>query len=170
MSSIDWVDLAKSQKVVKTKDERSCGNLMAEYKDNIIIIEGVIKSHEYMVPKSSDSLQWKWNLPWYTIWYVVKFRILTTHRWMVQKTWSLSTYKCYRITRICEMKFQINLCTYSTHNQYIGHNLSKLPQHMYNNQSRMMYPIFMVGSFYHHGKYMDMKRWYLKIYMTHLSK
>jgi hypothetical protein len=53
MSSIDWVDLAKSQKLVKTKDERSCGNLMAEYKDNIIIIEGVIKSHEYMVPKSN---------------------------------------------------------------------------------------------------------------------
>jgi hypothetical protein len=52
MSSIDWDGLAKSQKVVKTKDERSCGNLMAEYKDNIIIIEGVIKSHEYMVPKS----------------------------------------------------------------------------------------------------------------------
>ena len=52
MSSIDWDDLTKSQKVVKTKDERSCGNLMAEYKDNIIIIEGVIKSHEYMVPKS----------------------------------------------------------------------------------------------------------------------
>ena len=32
MSSIDWDDLAKSQKLVKTKDERSCGNLMAEYK------------------------------------------------------------------------------------------------------------------------------------------
>ena len=53
MSSIDWDDLAKSQKLVKTKDERLCGNLMAEYKDNIIIIEGVIKSHEYMVPKSN---------------------------------------------------------------------------------------------------------------------
>jgi hypothetical protein len=25
---------------------------MAEYKDNIIIIEGSIKSHEYMIPKS----------------------------------------------------------------------------------------------------------------------
>ena len=52
MSSIDWDDLAKSQKIVKTKDERSCGNLMAEYKDNIIIIEGSIKSHEFMIPKS----------------------------------------------------------------------------------------------------------------------
>jgi hypothetical protein len=52
MSCFDWDDLAKSKKVVKTKDERSCGNLMAEYKDSIIIIEGTIKSHEYVVPKS----------------------------------------------------------------------------------------------------------------------
>ena len=52
MSSIDWDDLAKSQKIVKTKDERTCGNLMTEYKDNIIIIEGIMKSHEYMIPKS----------------------------------------------------------------------------------------------------------------------
>jgi hypothetical protein len=52
MSSLDWDSLAKSQKIVKTKDGRTCGNLMAEYNDNIIIIEGVIKSHEYMVPKS----------------------------------------------------------------------------------------------------------------------
>jgi hypothetical protein len=52
MPSFDWDSLTKSQKIVKTKDERSCGNLMAEYKDNIIIIEGSIKSHEYMIPKS----------------------------------------------------------------------------------------------------------------------
>ena len=52
MSSFDWDNLAKSKKIVKTKDERTCGNLMAEYKDNIIIIEGIIKSHEYMIPKS----------------------------------------------------------------------------------------------------------------------
>jgi hypothetical protein len=52
MSSFDWDNLVKSKKIVKTKDERTCGNLMAEYKDNIIIIEGAIKSHEYVVPKS----------------------------------------------------------------------------------------------------------------------
>jgi hypothetical protein len=52
MSCFDWDDLAKSKRVVKTKDERTCGNLMAEYKDNIIIIECAIKPHEYMVPKS----------------------------------------------------------------------------------------------------------------------
>ena len=52
MPSFDWDNLTKSKKIVKTKDERTCGNLMAEYKDNIIIIEGISKSHEYMVPKS----------------------------------------------------------------------------------------------------------------------
>jgi hypothetical protein len=52
MPSFDWDSLAKSQKIVKTIDERPCGNLLAEYKDNIIIIEGIIKSHEYMIPKS----------------------------------------------------------------------------------------------------------------------
>ncbi len=52
MLCFDWESLTKSQKIVKTKDKRSCGNLMAEYKDNIIIIEGSIKSHEYMIPKS----------------------------------------------------------------------------------------------------------------------
>jgi hypothetical protein len=52
MSSFDWDDLTRSKKVVKTKDERSCGNLMAEYKDSIIIIDGDIKSREYVVPKS----------------------------------------------------------------------------------------------------------------------
>jgi len=52
MPCFDWESLTKSQKIVKTKDERSCGNLMAEYKDNIIIIEGSIKSHEFMIPKS----------------------------------------------------------------------------------------------------------------------
>lgn len=52
MYGFDWDSLTKSQKIVKTKDERSCGNLMAEYKDNIIIIEGSIKSHEFMIPKS----------------------------------------------------------------------------------------------------------------------
>jgi hypothetical protein len=34
-------------------DNHACGNVMAEYNDNIIVIEGAtIKSHEYIVPKS----------------------------------------------------------------------------------------------------------------------
>jgi hypothetical protein len=62
------------------------------------------------------------------------------------------------------MKFQINFMYLFNTQHIISHNLSKDQQHMYNTQVRMMYPVLMVGSFYHHGKYMNMKRWYIKIY------
>jgi len=63
------------------------------------------------------------------------------------------------------MKFQINFMYLFNTQHIISHNLSKDQQHMYNTQIRMMYPVLMVGSFYHHGKYMNMKRWYIiKIY------
>jgi hypothetical protein len=52
MPSFNWDELAKSKRLVMTNDKRPCGNLMAEYKDNIIIIEHIMKPHEYMVPKS----------------------------------------------------------------------------------------------------------------------
>jgi hypothetical protein len=53
MSKIDWNELAQSKKEVMASDKHSCGNVMAEYTDNIIVIEGAtIKSHEYIVPKS----------------------------------------------------------------------------------------------------------------------
>ena len=50
---IDWSDITETKKEVKANDQKSCGNIIAEYKDNLIIIEGsVIKSHEYIIPKS----------------------------------------------------------------------------------------------------------------------
>ena len=49
----DWAGLAKSKKLVRTKDQRLCGNMIAEYKDKIIIIQGAIKSQEYIIPKSN---------------------------------------------------------------------------------------------------------------------
>jgi len=52
MDILDWQELANSRKRVRDSDKYPCGNLIAEYKDNIIILEGDIKSHEYMVPKS----------------------------------------------------------------------------------------------------------------------
>jgi hypothetical protein len=45
--------LIQSKKEVKACDKHSCGNVIAEYHDNIIIIEcATIKSHEFIVPKS----------------------------------------------------------------------------------------------------------------------
>ena len=50
--TLEWDNLARSKKVVKTKEKHSVGNLMAEYKDNIIIIKHIMKPQQYMVPKS----------------------------------------------------------------------------------------------------------------------
>lgn len=50
---VNWSYLTETKKEVKAKDQKSCGNVMAEYEDNLVIIEGsIIKSHEYIVPKS----------------------------------------------------------------------------------------------------------------------
>ena len=47
---LEWTNMVKK---VKSSDQCVCGNIMAEYKDKIIIIEGdTIKSHEYIIPKS----------------------------------------------------------------------------------------------------------------------
>jgi hypothetical protein len=48
-----YVFLIKQAKEVKSSDNHTCGNVMAEHNDKIIIIEGYpIKSHEYIIPKS----------------------------------------------------------------------------------------------------------------------
>jgi hypothetical protein len=53
MTEIDWNELIQSQKSVMACDKYFCGNVIAQYHDHIIIIEGAtIKSHEYIVPKS----------------------------------------------------------------------------------------------------------------------
>jgi hypothetical protein len=51
---INWSHLTESKKDVKDSDQKACGNVIAEYKDKLVIIEGAsIKSHEYIVPKST---------------------------------------------------------------------------------------------------------------------
>jgi len=52
MTLVDWNEIAQARKVVKTIDQALCGNVVAEYKDNIIIIAQGTKLHEYMLPKS----------------------------------------------------------------------------------------------------------------------
>ena len=52
MTEIDWNELIQSKSVI-AYDKRYCGNVMPEYDDKLIIIEGAtIKSHEYIVQKS----------------------------------------------------------------------------------------------------------------------
>jgi hypothetical protein len=53
VTEIDWNELIQSKESVMACDKHFCGNVMAEYNDKLIIIEGAtIKSHGYIVPKS----------------------------------------------------------------------------------------------------------------------
>jgi hypothetical protein len=49
---IDWNEITKSNKGVRTNDHQTCGNIIAEEEDSIIISEGLINRHEFIVPKS----------------------------------------------------------------------------------------------------------------------
>ena len=49
---IDWKAITKSNKGVRTNDQHTCGNVMAEDGDSIIISEGLINMHEFLIPKS----------------------------------------------------------------------------------------------------------------------
>jgi len=39
MNSLEWYEITKARKMVKTNDASSCGNAIAEYRDNIVILE-----------------------------------------------------------------------------------------------------------------------------------
>jgi hypothetical protein len=49
----DWDNIIKSKKNVRTKDNISVGNVVANYENYILVIEGVINKHTYKIPKSS---------------------------------------------------------------------------------------------------------------------
>ena len=52
-TSIDWTELIKDKKGVITKDDQSCGNIIGEDEENIVIEDGAIHQHFYRIPKSS---------------------------------------------------------------------------------------------------------------------
>src|SRR5215211_6845722 len=52
-SSIDWSEIIKDRKGVVTKDNQSCGNIIGEEEENIVIEDGAIRQHLYRVPKSA---------------------------------------------------------------------------------------------------------------------
>jgi hypothetical protein len=51
-NSIDWTELIKDRKGVITKDNQSCGNIIGDDEENIIIEDGAVHQHFYRVPKS----------------------------------------------------------------------------------------------------------------------
>ncbi len=43
----------RKKNLVKTSDQKLCGNIIAEYNDNIFVIRGeIVKSCGYMIPKT----------------------------------------------------------------------------------------------------------------------
>ena len=52
-TQIDWTELIKDRKGVITKDNQSCGNIIGEEEENIIIEDGAVRQHFYRVPKSA---------------------------------------------------------------------------------------------------------------------
>ena len=52
MNSLDWHEITKAKKMVRDSDASLFGNAIAEYRDNIVIIEHGAKFREYIVPKS----------------------------------------------------------------------------------------------------------------------
>lgn len=51
MNSFDWQEITKVRKVVSS-DASHCGYAIAEYHDNIVIIDHGAKFREYIIPKS----------------------------------------------------------------------------------------------------------------------
>lgn len=50
--SINWPEIIKDRKGVVTKDNQSCGNIIGEEEENIVIEDGAIRQHFYRIPKS----------------------------------------------------------------------------------------------------------------------
>jgi hypothetical protein len=51
--SLNWEEIVQMKRPVRTSDQTFCGNVMAEYKDNLIVLDGhVVKLHMYMIPKA----------------------------------------------------------------------------------------------------------------------
>ena len=51
--SINWPEVIKDRKGVVTKDNQSCGNIIGEEEENIVIEDGAVRQHFYRVPKSA---------------------------------------------------------------------------------------------------------------------
>ena len=52
-SSTNWTELVKDRKGIRTKDNKSCVNIIGNDEKNIIIEEGGMRQRIYRVPKST---------------------------------------------------------------------------------------------------------------------
>jgi hypothetical protein len=49
---MNWDQIISKRTPVKTKDSENFGYVAGQYKDKLLVIEGRIVSHEYMIPKN----------------------------------------------------------------------------------------------------------------------
>jgi hypothetical protein len=67
MNSLDWHEITKAKKMVKANDASSCGNAIAEYRDNIVILEHGTTFRKYIIPKTKverfDGIDIYLNIP-----------------------------------------------------------------------------------------------------------
>lgn len=52
-TSINWTELVRDRKGIRTKDNKSCGNIIGNDEKNIIIEDGAMRQRIYRVPKSA---------------------------------------------------------------------------------------------------------------------
>ena len=52
-TSINWAELVKDRKGIRTKDNKSCGNIIGNDETNIIIEDGAMRQRIYRIPKST---------------------------------------------------------------------------------------------------------------------
>ena len=52
MNAVDWHEITKAKKLVRANDSSFCGNAIAEYRDNIVILEHGANFRKYIIPKS----------------------------------------------------------------------------------------------------------------------
>ena len=68
ISILNWDQIIKAKKGVRARDKMLCGNVIAEYNENIIIIHGEFVCHEHMIPKSTveyyDGKEIHLNIPY----------------------------------------------------------------------------------------------------------
>lgn len=49
---MNWNEIVLIRTPIKTKDSTSYGYVACEYGDNLVVIEGRVVSHEYMIPEN----------------------------------------------------------------------------------------------------------------------
>jgi len=50
--SIDWAEISKSKKGVRTIDNKACGVVVSSAGDDIWIVDGAVNLKKYRIPKS----------------------------------------------------------------------------------------------------------------------